>query len=85
MSTLRPTSPTTVQLPFLHLRTTQPFPEVVALRMENSAVVWPLCPEREKEEAEFCDSDTVQFKCKRKKNFKTKKKKIESSYISFCC
>jgi len=72
MSTLRPTSPTTVQLPFLHLRTTQPFPEVVALRMENSAVVWPLCPEREKEEAEFVIVTQCSFKCK--KNFKTKKK-----------
>jgi hypothetical protein len=49
--------------------------------MENSAVVWPLCPEREKEEAEFCDSDTVQFKCKKNKNFKTKKRRRLSHHI----
>ena len=52
--------------------------------MENSAVVWPLCPEREKEEAEFVTVTQCSFKVQEKK-FKTKKKKIESSYISFSC
>ena len=58
----RPTSHTMMLQPLsLHRRITLPSPEVAVRRMENSVVVWPLCPEREKEEAEFCDSDTVQF------------------------
>jgi hypothetical protein len=40
--------------------------------MENSAVVWLLYPEREKEETEFVIVTQCSFKCK--KNFKTKKK-----------
>jgi hypothetical protein len=51
----------TLQPLSLRRRITLPFPEVAVRRMENSVVVWPLYPEREKEEAEFCDSDTVQF------------------------
>jgi hypothetical protein len=51
----------TLQPLSLRRRITLPFPEVAVRRMENSAVVWPLYPEREKEEAEFCDSDTVKF------------------------
>ena len=63
--------PTSMPRPILHTMTLQPlslrrritlpFPEVAVRRMENSVVVLPLYPDREKEEAEFCDSDTVQF------------------------
>jgi hypothetical protein len=56
----------------LHRRITLPSPEVAVRRMENSVVVWPLCPEREKEQTEFVTVTQCSFKCK--KNFKTKKK-----------
>ena len=68
----KPNSHTTLQLPSLRRRTTLPFPEAVVRRMENSAVVWLLYPEREKEETEFVIVTQCSFKCK--KNFKTKKK-----------
>jgi len=83
MSMPRPTSHMTPQLPSLRRRTIPLFPEVAARRMENSAAVWLPYPEREKEETEFVIVTQCSFKCK--KNFKTKKKKIESSYISFSC
>jgi hypothetical protein len=68
----KPNSHTTLWLPSLRRRTTPLFPEVAALRMENSAAIWPPYPEREKEETEFVIVTQCSFKCK--KSFKTKKK-----------
>ena len=79
MSMPRHTSRTTLQLPFLRRRTTLPFPEVAVRRMENSAVIWLLYPEREKEETEFVIVTQCSVKCK--KISKQKKGKIESLYI----
>ncbi len=83
MSTPKPILPTTLRLLSLRRRTTPLFPEVATRRTENLAAVWLPYPEREKEETEFVTVTQCSFKCK--KSFKTKKKKIESSYISFNC
>ena len=49
MSMPRPTSHTTLRLPFLHRRTTLPFPVVAVRHTENSAVAWlPYPNERKK-------------------------------------
>ncbi len=72
MSTPKPTSPTTLQLPSLRRRTTQLSPEVAAHLMESSAAVWLPYPEREKEETEFVIVTQCSFKCK-----KSSKKKKE--------
>ncbi len=74
MSTPKPTSPTTLQLPSLRRRTTQLFPEVAAHLMESSAAVWLLYPEQEKEETEFVIVTQCSFKVQEKFQKQNKKK-----------